>query len=118
MGRVGDAVMPVGGSTSGEFGCGRTPALLLMDGTPARGNVRALEVLLAQRVQLVTFPPHLTYVLQPVGVSWARTFKAEFAGRFRVWTSEGLNAHLRRRLHPTRGVSAVMMRQGQAVAAT
>jgi hypothetical protein len=56
-------------------------------------------------------------VLQPVDVSWVRAFKAEFVKRFRVWGSADLEPYLGRLLLPTRGLSAVMMRRGQIVAA-
>ena len=92
-------------------------ALLFVDGAPTRGNARALEIFRAHGIHVVTFPPHLTHVLQPVDVSWARSFKAKFVDLFRTWSSPDLEPFLISRLHPTRELSAVMLQRGQIVAA-
>jgi hypothetical protein len=44
-----------------------------------RHNAReAMDIFKANNVMVITFPPHLTHVMQPVDVSWARSFKAAF----------------------------------------
>jgi hypothetical protein len=56
-------------------------------------------------------------VLQPVDVSWMRAFKTEFVNRLTVWGSAELQQYLRKRLHPSRGLSAVMTRRWEIVSA-
>ena len=92
-------------------------AVLFVDGAPTRGNVRALEIFQEHGVLVITFPPHLTHVLQPVDVSWARRFKSLFVQFFRSWGKEDLQPFLRSLLNPTRELSAVMLKRGQIVAA-
>jgi hypothetical protein len=60
------------------------PAALFVNGAPTRGNVAAREIFRAHRVYLLTFPPHLTQMLQHVDVSWVQAFKAELVKRFSV----------------------------------
>jgi hypothetical protein len=58
-----------------DMGLQGKPAILVLDNAPTRACARALETFRAHNVHVVTFPPHLTHVLQPIDVSWARAFK-------------------------------------------
>jgi hypothetical protein len=60
-------------------------AILFVDSASARGNLAALEVFRAHNVLIVTLPPHLTQVLQPVDATWARCFKSGGIQRLRYW---------------------------------
>jgi hypothetical protein len=52
------------------------PAIPLMDNAPTRACQRALETFREHNVRVVTLPPRLTHVMQPIDVSWARCSKA------------------------------------------
>ena len=92
-------------------------AILFVDSAPTRGNVGVLEFFRAHNVMVITFPPHLTHVLQPVDATWARAFKSDFVNRFRAWGRADLKEELQRALACPRGVSTTMLNRGQIVAA-
>jgi hypothetical protein len=54
-------------------------AVLVLDSAPTRACRQAVEIIRAQNVRVVTFPPHLMHILQPIDVLWARSFKGFFA---------------------------------------
>ena len=92
-------------------------AVLFVDSAPTRGNVQALEIFRQHNVLVITFPPHMTHVLQPVDATWARSFKSDFVQRFRAWSKPDTLAALSMALAGPRGVSPTMLRRGQIVAA-
>jgi hypothetical protein len=85
------------------------PAILLMDNAPPSACQRALETFRPHNVRGVILPPHLTHVMQPIDVSWARSFKAFL----RDWLSRN-NQPDRREDHFRRlGLSLAGAGQGQ-----
>jgi hypothetical protein len=62
------------------------PAALFLGDAPARRNSEAMHVFRQHNVMVVLFPPHLTHVMQPVDVSWAKPFKAKTAEAWRCYT--------------------------------
>jgi hypothetical protein len=55
-----------------------SPAVLFIDNAPTHNAREAMDIFKAHNVMVITYPPHLTHVMQPVDVSWARAFKAAF----------------------------------------
>jgi hypothetical protein len=55
-----------------------SPAVLFIDNAPTHNAREAMEIFRNHNVMVITYPPHLTHVMQPVDVSWARAFKAFF----------------------------------------
>jgi hypothetical protein len=64
------------------------PAILVVDNAPTRADLVALQLLASNHIHLVTFPPHLTHILQPVDVCWARVFKTWYGRYIRKWLEE------------------------------
>ena len=64
-------------------------AILVLDNAPTRGDLTALEFLAANRIHVVTLPPHLTHIMQPVDVCWARAFKTAYGHWLRRYLKEG-----------------------------
>jgi hypothetical protein len=104
------------GCRHGKGAEGQT-AILFVDSASTGGNSAALEVFRAHNVLVITFPPHLTHVLQPVDATWARSFKSDFVQRFRYWGRTELQAELSVHLSGPRGVSATMLGRARIVAA-
>jgi hypothetical protein len=50
---------------------------LFLDNAPARRDSEAMQAFRQHNVRVFRFSPHLTHALQPVGVGWAKQFKAE-----------------------------------------
>jgi hypothetical protein len=65
-----------------------TPALLVMDNAPTRADLAGLQMLSEMNIILVTLPPHLTHIMQPVDVCWARSFKTAYRRFLRRWIDE------------------------------
>jgi hypothetical protein len=61
-------------------------AALFLDNAPTRRNSEAMHVFPQHNVMVVLFPPHLTHVMQPVDVSWAKPFKTKTAEAWRRYT--------------------------------
>ena len=91
--------------------------VLFVDSAPTRSNLDALAIFREHNVRVITFPPHLTHILQPVDVAWARRFKSQFRDSFRNWRKDMGVATLRRYLAVEGTLSATMLRRGQIVAA-
>ena len=64
------------------------PAILVLDNAPTRGDLAALRLLAANHIHVVTLPPHLTHIMQPVDVCWARSFKTAYGRCLRTWVKE------------------------------
>jgi hypothetical protein len=56
--------------------------ILLLDNHTSRENVEAMLVLKQANIEVVTFPPHVTHILQIFDVAVARAFKAELTKIF------------------------------------
>ena len=92
--------------------------ILFVDSAPTRGNLEALAIFRQHNVMVVTFPPHLTHVLQPVDVAWARRFKSQFREALRSWSKDRSTAALQTQLGLAESeVSPTMTRRAQVVAA-
>jgi hypothetical protein len=63
-------------------------AVPFLDQAPARGYAGAMRVSAEHNVIGVLFPQHLTRVLQPVDLAWARRFKASPSGKFHQLTRD------------------------------
>ena len=55
------------------------PIILLVDNHSSRVNSQAIEFLVRHNIQLLTFPPHTTHVLQPFDVCVASPLKTKMA---------------------------------------
>jgi hypothetical protein len=55
------------------------PAVLFLDNCKTHCVERALRTFADHNVKVISFPPHMTHVLQPIDVSCARAFKAALA---------------------------------------
>jgi hypothetical protein len=53
-------------------------AVLVLDNAPTRGDLAALQFLAEKHIIMVTLPPHLTHVMQPIDVCRARSFKTAY----------------------------------------
>jgi hypothetical protein len=73
-------------------------AILVVDNTRTRADLVALQLLASNHIHLVTFPPHLTHILQPVDVCWARVFNTRYGRYIGKWL-EG-NALAQAYAHP------------------
>jgi hypothetical protein len=51
-------------------------AVLLIDNCRTHCTLPALEILAAHNIKVITFPPHMTHVLQPIDVACARAYKS------------------------------------------
>jgi hypothetical protein len=51
------------------------PAILVLDNAPTRGDLAAPQSLAEKHIIVVALPRHLTHVVQPIDVCWARSFK-------------------------------------------
>jgi hypothetical protein len=60
-----------------------SPAILFIDNAPTHNAREAMDIFKAHNVKVITFPPHMTHIMQPIDVSWARSFKAWFTREFR-----------------------------------
>ena len=90
---------------------------LFVDSAPTRGNLEALAVFQQHNVLVITFPPHLTHVLQPVDVAWARRFKSQFRESLRSWSKDRSTAQLLMQMGKARTeMSQTMIRRAQVVA--
>jgi hypothetical protein len=69
-----------------EHGLEASPAVLFLDNAPSRNHERAMRVFLEHNVRVILFPPHMTHVMQPEDICWARPFKSK--------TAEAWNRHL------------------------
>jgi hypothetical protein len=58
------------------------PAALFLDNAPTRSCTEAMRIFRAHLVRVILLPPHLTHVLQPVDVCWAKQFKAAMTKAF------------------------------------
>jgi hypothetical protein len=54
-------------------------ALLYLDNCRSHCSLEALHILRENNVKVITFPPHVTHILQPIDVSCVRAFKAQLA---------------------------------------
>jgi hypothetical protein len=61
------------------------PAILVLDNAPTRGDLQALQTLAAAHIHVVSLPPHLTHIMQPVDVCWAQGFKTEYGRYLKKW---------------------------------
>jgi hypothetical protein len=61
------------------------PAILVLHNAPTRADLQALQALAAAHIHVVTLPPHLSHIMQPVDVCWARAFKTEYGRYLRKW---------------------------------
>jgi hypothetical protein len=50
-------------------------AMLVVDNAPSRTDLVALQWPASNHIHVVTFPHHLTHILQPVDVCWARVVR-------------------------------------------
>jgi hypothetical protein len=62
-----------------ERGLEAEPAVLFLDNAPSRNRERAMQVFLEHNVRVILFSPHMTHVMQPVDICWARPFKSKTA---------------------------------------
>jgi hypothetical protein len=76
------------------------PAILVLDNAPTRENLLALRLLAANHIHVVTLPPHLTHIMQPVDVRWARAFKAAYGRWLTKWLRLGALERAHSRLAP------------------
>ena len=63
-------------------------AVLFLDNAPTRSNMEAMEIFRMHNVRVILLPPHLTHVLQPVDVCWAKQFKAAATAALRRYESK------------------------------
>jgi len=54
------------------------PALLVMDGSSTHDNTFTLDILKANRIDVLTLPAHTTHICQPLDVSIFRSMKQNF----------------------------------------
>ena len=54
-------------------------AVLILDNAQIHANAEAIRVFRENNVRVITLPAHCTHCMQPVGVSWAKSFKAHFS---------------------------------------
>ena len=52
-------------------------AVLILDNAPTRSSRQAMQLFRSHNVLVILLPPHLTHVLQPVDLCWAKQFKAK-----------------------------------------
>jgi hypothetical protein len=64
------------------------PAVLVLDNAPTRGDLAALQFLAEKNINVLTLPPHLTHVLRPIDVCWARSFKAAYRRFLKAYIKE------------------------------
>ena len=91
--------------------------ILFVDSAPTRGNLDALRIFQQHNVMVITFPPHLTHVLQPVDVAWARRFKSQFRDSLRSWSGHHLTSSFRLTLKLDGDLSQAMYRRAEIVGA-
>lgn len=63
---------------------GNQKGLLLLDSHNSRENIDALKLLKENNITVLTFPPHLTHIMQPFDVSLAKSFKANIKKLFQL----------------------------------
>jgi hypothetical protein len=68
----------------------RCRVLLTIENAPSHAAVRAFEACAKANIIVLTFPPHMTHLLQPIEVFRARSFKSLFSELFRDWSEERL----------------------------
>jgi hypothetical protein len=63
------------------------PAILLLDNAWSLllDDLQEMQWLRARDIHVVTLPPHLTHIMQPVDVCWARALKTEYGRCLRKW---------------------------------
>lgn len=63
-----------------EIGAGTCEeAVLILDNAQIHANPEAIQVFRENHVRVITLPPHCTHCMQPVDVSWAKSFKDHFS---------------------------------------
>jgi hypothetical protein len=62
-------------------------AVLLIDNCRSHCVAPALQLLAHHNCKVISFPPHMTHVLQPIDVSCARAFKAALAKNMEIFTN-------------------------------
>jgi hypothetical protein len=58
------------------------PVILTYDNAPSHAPLEALQRCRDANIIITTFPPHMTHLMQPIDVSWARSFKSIFSDNF------------------------------------
>jgi hypothetical protein len=61
------------------------PSIVILVNAPTRADLAAWQSLAAAHIRVVTLPPHLTHIMQPMDVCWARAFKTEYGRYLRTW---------------------------------
>jgi hypothetical protein len=56
--------------------------ILFADNATTHVSLHLLEAFAAANILYISFPPHMTHLMQPIDVSWARSFKTFFSLRF------------------------------------
>jgi hypothetical protein len=64
------------------------PAVLVVDKAPICGDLATLQFLAEKNIIVVTLPPRLTHVLQPIDVCRARSFTSSYRRFLKVWIKE------------------------------
>jgi hypothetical protein len=62
-------------------------AILFMDNCRAHCNLSALRVLADHNCKVISFPPHMSHIMQPVDVSCVAAFKAELGKNLEMFSN-------------------------------
>jgi hypothetical protein len=87
------------------------PVVLVLDNAPTRGDLAALQFLAEKHILVVTLPPHLTHVMQPIDVCWARSFKTAYRRFLKAYIKEDalVRVYDMNAIHPGRSRRAGVM---------